>query len=526
VSYFGYGKFLQRNEAIFGVALCAVLIALFLNFDAFDRFAVFVEQHEAWQLDEVLGAGFVACLGSLILLYRRAREMRGEIVRREAAEKRANDLARHDPLTGLPNRRRFNEELAVALGHVASSANECATFLIDLDQFKAVNDSYGHAVGDALLVKVADRLRSACDRGTLIARLGGDEFAGIIKYPAGGDAPTRVASQIVRAFREPFEVDGAPLTATVTMGVARCPHDATTPSDLLRYADIAMYEGKRAGRGVYRIFHAEMDERLREHAALESELKLAIESGQIKPYFQPVISLGDEHISGFEALARWEHPTRGVIGPDQFISIAEELGIIDLLTYRILRESCEASRDWPPYTTLSINISPYQLKDPWLSARLLAVLAETGFSPARLIVEVTENAIIDDVEKAAEVFASLQNSGVRIALDDFGKGYSSLYHLRHLRFNHLKIDSSFVMSMDSPESEKVVRAITALGKSLGMPVTAEGVETAHSAQVLRGFGCEQAQGFLFGAPVPAADTVKLFSPASAATTGARAGKVA
>ena len=508
--YFGRARYVQNREAIAVLVVYAGLITLFLRFDLFDRFAGYVERHEAWQLDEWLGAFFLAATGSLILLYRRAREMRGEIDRREAAETRANELARHDPLTGLPNRRRFNEHLAATLADMANGGTECAVFLIDLDQFKTVNDSHGHGVGDALLVKVADRLRGSCDRDILIARLGGDEFGGIITYPAGRDDPIRVASQVLRAFREPFEVEGLSLTAAVTLGLARCPHDATTASDLLRSADIAMYEGKRAGRGVYRIFHAEMDERLRERAALEQELKVAIADGQITAYFQPVISLADERISGFEALARWEHPSRGLIEPDHFIPIAEELGVIDQLSYRVLREGCTASRDWPPYMTLSINISPMQLKDPWLTARLLGVLADTGFPPARLIVEVTENAIIDDVDKAAVVFASLQNVGVRIALDDFGKGHSSLYHLRQLRFDHLKIDSSFVLSMDSAESEKIVRAITGLGKSLGMPVTAEGVETAHSAELLRGFGCEQAQGFLFGAPVTAAETARLF----------------
>jgi diguanylate cyclase (GGDEF)-like protein len=521
--FFGPGQFLQRTEAIVAGVLCAVLTVLFLSFDLFDRFAAFVEQHENWQLDELIGVILLVGFGSVILLYRRAREMRTEIDRREAAETRANELARHDPLTGVPNRRRFNEELAATLGEVANSGSECAAFLIDLDQFKSVNDSHGHGVGDALLVEVADRLRKACDRNVLIARLGGDEFAGIMKYPAGGDAPTRVASQIVRAFQEPFEVEGVLLETTATIGLARCPNDATNPVDLLRSADIAMYEGKRAGRGVYRIFHAEMDERLREHAALEAELKHAINSGCVKAYFQPIIGLDDKHISGFEALARWEHPTRGLIRPEQFIPIAEELGIIDQVTYGMLREGCEAARNWPPHTTLSINISPLQLKDPWLSARLLAVLAETGFPPARLIVEVTENAIIDDVEKAAEVFTSLQNCGVRIALDDFGKGYSSLYHLRQLRFNHLKIDSSFVLSMDSPESEKIVRAITALGKSLGMPVTAEGVETARAAEIVTAFGCEQAQGYHFGAAVTAAETARFFAPA---TTSARKGEAA
>lgn len=509
--YFGKSRMIQRGEALVAVPLALLCGYLFISLDAFDHFARFVLSHEDWQLDEVISVLFLAALGSVILLFRRSHEMKLEIGRREEAERRAHELARHDPLTGLPNRRRFNEELNAALEEVAAKGRECAVFLIDLDQFKSVNDVHGHAVGDALLVEVAARIRGACDAETTLARLGGDEFACVLTYPAGEDVPIRAAGLIVRALQAPFQVNGIRLDANATIGVSRCPVDATKATELLRAADIAMYEGKRAGRGVYRVFHAEMDARLRERALLETDLRAALESGEIKAYFQPIIALGDEHIIGFEALARWEHPTRGLIGPDTFIPIAEDLGIIDKLSYRILRESCIAARDWPPYASLSINISPLQLKDSWLSARLLAILAETGFQPGRLIVEVTENAIIDDMALAAEVFTSLQNAGVRIALDDFGKGYSSLYHLRQLRFDHLKIDSSFVLSMDSAESEKIVRAIAGLGKSLGMPVTAEGVETASSARMLRGFGCEQAQGYLFGAAIDAAGTRALLA---------------
>ncbi|MBC9032250.1 EAL domain-containing protein [Sphingomonas sp. JC676] len=242
---------------------------------------------------------------------------------------------------------------------------------------------------------------------------------------------------------------------------------------------------------------------------LETELRDAIARGDVTPYFQPVISLADQRIVGFEALARWHHPTRGTIPPDEFIPIAEDLGLIDALTHRILRQGCIAARDWHGDTSLSINISPVQLKDTWLAARLLAILQETGFPPQRLIVEVTENAIIEDIEQVAVVFASLQNVGIRIALDDFGKGYSSLSHLRQLKFDHLKIDSSFVRSMDTAESCKIVSAVAGLGKALGMPVTAEGVESEEVADALRALGCEQAQGFLFGRPAPAIEAAHM-----------------
>ncbi len=336
-----------------------------------------------------------------------------------------------------------------------------------------------------------------------------------------GDAPTRIASSLQRRLSEPLKTNGVTVEVGATIGIALCPSDGTDSETLLRCADVAMYEAKRHRRGTFRFFHAEMDSRLRERADLEVELRGAIADGHVLPYFQPVMSLCRSRIAGFEALARWEHPTRGLIPPDVFIPVVEDLGLIWQLTENILRASCIAARDWPADVTLSINIAPVQLKDDWLAARILAVLTEYNFPPSRLIVEVTENAIIDDIDEAAEVFASLQNAGIRIALDDFGKGYSSLSHLRQLRFNHLKIDSSFVRSMDSAESQKIVSAVSGLGKALGMPVTAEGVETIDVADALRALGCEQAQGYLFGAAVPAEEIRRLFSGSARKLTSVR-----
>jgi len=509
----GSGAMIKRVESIAIVIGAVVLGMVFVRVNAFDAFEAFVSRHEAWQLDEFFAVAFFGGFAALIIAFRRARELRHEMVKREEAEERANLLARHDPLTGLPNRRLLHDELSAAIEEVRNSASECAVFLIDLDQFKPVNDIHGHDVGDAVLVEVASRLASLCESDSTIARLGGDEFVCVIRYQAGSDAPARIAGQIIRVLCESIYVGGARLEIGATVGIARCPHDATTADELLRSADVAMYEAKRAGRGRYHFFEAEMDVRLHQRASLETELRAAIENSEITAHYQPVISLSDNRITGFEALARWNHPVRGLLPPDLFIPIAEDLGLIGPLSYDILRRGCIAARDWPAYATLSINISPIQLKDPWLSGRLLAILAETGFQPSRLIVEVTENAIIDDIDLVAEVFTSLQNSGIRIALDDFGKGYSSLNHLRQLHFDHLKIDSSFVLSMDSAGSRKIVSAIAGLGKALGMPVTAEGVETIASADALRALGCEQAQGFLFGRPIPAEETRALFENA-------------
>jgi len=497
------------------VALSVVAPTIFLLFhfaNAFERFSAVVERYEEFQLDEIFFAlmlsGFIGYYYSL----RSLSSLRREIRRREEAEASALQLARHDSLTGLPNRRMLAAELAMCV----RSETPCAVLLVDLDHFKPVNDLHGHELGDQLLIEAAARLE-AIDPSVLVSRLGGDEFACIVKEQADEAVLARLASHIGREIAREFVIDGRRITIGASIGIARAPEDFFTPEDLLRAADLAMYEAKHAGRGCYHFFHAEMDARLRLRARLEADIREALHNGQIKPYFQPVIHLTDNIVSGFEALARWEHPQLGMVAPDTFVPILEDIGLADELMTVMLVEGCRAAAYWPQECSLAVNISPFQLRDPSLARRIIALLEMHRFAPRRLVVEVTENAIIEDMEQAAAIIRELQAAGIRVALDDFGKGYSSLTHLRQLHFDHLKIDSSFVRSMDCMESRKIVRAVAALGKALGMPVTAEGVETREAAEALRAMGCDDAQGYYFGRAVPEDEA------SAAATRGRRSG---
>lgn len=499
---------IRRGEAIVIGLLGVALLVLFERINAFERFSEFIEGHEAYQLDEVF---FTICLGGIAALYlaiRRSMDLRLQIEMKEAAEQRAIQLARHDPLTSLANRRVLEEDFGRLVADGRAAASDYSVFLIDLDHFKPVNDVHGHETGDDLLVEVAGRLRLLAGPDGRIYRLGGDEFV-CLKPEAESGTLRRFADQVIQALSEPFDIGGRRIVVGATVGVARFPLDGRELQDLLRGADIAMYEAKNAGRGKYRFFNAEMDYRFQLRAELETHVRLALANGEIVPFFQPVYDLAQSRIVGFEALARWIHPSRGILEPTSFLPVIEDLGLSDQLTEQILRLGAATAKRWPQDLTLSINIAPSQLEDSDLSTRILLLLAEAGLPPERLIVEVTENAIITDTAQAADVFASLQNAGIRTALDDFGKGYSSLSHLRQLRFNHLKIDSSFIQSMASSESQKIVGAVTELGKALGMHVIAEGVDTSEAADVLRALGCERAQGFLFGNPMPAEEAIAL-----------------
>ncbi|WP_051949104.1 bifunctional diguanylate cyclase/phosphodiesterase [Methylosinus sp. PW1] len=429
-----------------------------------------------------------------------------------AAQEHAQILARQDSLTGLPNRRMLVADLHAAIERVEDGATACALLFVDLDRFKPINDLEGHRFGDAVLCETARRLRQASRKSDVVARLGGDEFAILMEMtPATHmDQAMRVAGRALAAIAEPIEIGERRVELSASIGVSLCPENGLDVSTLLRAADIAMYHAKRDGRGLFRFFEQSMDEDLRRRAELESALRKAVAAGDIRPYYQPLVDLRDNRVYGFEVLSRWTHDKLGSIPPDVFIPLAEQIGVIAELTWSVVRRACREALQWGAQVRLSVNVSPMQLKDPLLASRLLSTLEEERFPPSRLDVEITESALIDDVDTARATLAALQAEGVRISLDDFGAGYSSLYHLRAFHFDKVKIDRSFVLAMQhDEESGRIVDAILSLLKHLGVTTVAEGVETLEVLRRLAENGCEIGQGFYFGKAMPIGEASKL-----------------
>ncbi len=420
--------------------------------------------------------------------------------------------AEHDALTGLPNRRLFFETVEAALPRTARPGVAYTVLLIDLDRFKPVNDTYGHTAGDSVLCEVAERLKKVVRRGDVVARLGGDEFAIISQARIKGhaDSAARLAARALAAIGRPIMVGNVAVDVGASIGISLCPENGVTAETLLHDADLAMYRGKHDGRGTFRFFEQRMDADMREQAALEAELRLAASNGDIVPFYQPLVEIPGGRVLGFEILARWNHPERGFVPPDIFIPITEKLGLISDLTFALLRTACRDALTWPGAPMLSLNVSPVQLADNLLPLQILAVLNEVGFPPGRLEIEITENALVADIEAAKAILASFQSLGIKVSLDDFGTGYSSLQHLRELPFDKIKIDRSFVQTMqENPESAKIISAILGLARSLGLPTTAEGIENADVMQRVADDGCEYGQGYYFGKAVPAAEIASL-----------------
>ncbi len=424
-----------------------------------------------------------------------------EISEREAAEARAQSLARHDPLTGLANRRHFLEELDRRLALVGSEESAFALMFVDLDRFKPINDVHGHAIGDQLLQVIATRLTSSIRDDSFAARLGGDEFAVLLEGPGGREGIAVAARRILHELSAPILVNGLKLTVGASIGIALCPEDSRDSAELLQRGDAAMLRAKE-DRGAYKFFDSSIDEELKSKAAIETELRAAIPNGDIIPYFQPVVRVETGELAGFEVLARWPHRERGMISPVEFIPVAEDAGLVDAMFWALLAQACRKALNAPGEFVLAVNISPSQVRDQWFPEKVLRTLRETGFPPQRLEIEVTESAMIGDVARAKSSLMSLKNQGVRVALDDFGTGYSSLFLLRELPIDKLKIDRSFVARITTDrENATIVGALVGLGKALGLQVTAEGVEDDATADALRAMGCELAQGFLYGAAV-------------------------
>ncbi|MBS0246100.1 MAG: EAL domain-containing protein [Proteobacteria bacterium] len=442
-------------------------------------------------------AGF-ALLGAFVLRY-----MRRTAVAIAAGENRLRHLAMHDPLCGLPNRIFFSERLEAVIEEVAATAIPAALFYIDLDHFKDVNDTLGHPVGDELIRNVTLRLSHTLRGGDLVARLGGDEFA--VLSSIGGDAPVMMAlaQRIIASICAPYNIGGQNIVIGASIGIAVIDRHCAGAADVMRYADMALYRAKNEGRNRACIYDAAMDADLSKRKLLEGDLREAIENNQLRLVYQPIVDKSGDNMLGVEALCRWTHPTRGEISPMEFIALAEHSGLIVELGAWVLRKAMTDGLAWPNLT-VAVNVSPLQFRRADFADTVEHTLKETGFDPARLELEITESVLIGNIETTEAAMRRLKAFGIRLALDDFGTGYSSLLYLRRFPFDKLKIDRSFVLSIEkAADAAAIVHAVVSLGRGLGMKVTAEGVETADQHLFLRAAGVHQMQGYRFGRPTAA-----------------------
>jgi len=428
-----------------------------------------------------------------------------DITERRRIEAKIAYMAQYDALTDLPNRVKLYERLRQMLAR-PKRGDHVAVFCLDLDRFKDVNDAHGHPVGDLLLQSVAGRLRQCIRDADMVARLGGDEFA-IVQ--AGASQPTdatSLASRLIEVIGAPYEIGGRQVAIELSIGIALAPNDGRNPEQLLKNADLALYRAKSDGRGLYRFFEPEMDARMQARRALEIDLRKAIANNEFELFYQPLVDMRTERVTGFEALIRWHHPERGMIPPLDFIGVAEETGLIGPIGDWVLRRACAEAATWPSDVKIAVNLSPLQFKNKGLLRSVVSALAASGLSPNRLELEITESVLLQDGDTTLAILHELRELGVRISMDDFGTGYSSLSYLRKFPFDKIKIDQTFIFDMsDHSDSLAIVRAVIAMGNGLGIATTAEGVETAEQFKRLKSEGCTEVQGYLFSPPRPAAE---------------------
>jgi diguanylate cyclase (GGDEF)-like protein/PAS domain S-box-containing protein len=435
-----------------------------------------------------------------------------DITERKKAEARVIHMAHHDALTDLPNRALFRERLDEALRRERRSNRCVAVLALDLDRFKEVNDTLGHAIGDALLKSVTQRLRGCVRETDTIARLGGDEFAIVQGVIHEANDPAALARRIQEAITQPHDLDSHLVIIGTSIGIAVGPEDGAGPDQLLKNADLALYKAKGEGGSSYHFFEPGMDQRMQARRALEHDLRNALANGEFALYYQPLINIKLDQICGFEALLRWTHPERGSVSPADFIPLAEETGLIVPIGEWVLRQACMEAATWPEHIEIAVNLSVAQFKSRNLIEVIVDTLGATGMAPRRLELEITESVMMQDEDRVFAILTQLHALGVRIALDDFGTGFSSLSYLRKFPFDKIKIDRSFIsdLSAANVDALAVVRSIAQLGVSLGMSTTAEGVETQEQMDQVRIEGCTEMQGFLFSRPVPASEIPRLF----------------
>ncbi|MEY9185829.1 diguanylate cyclase (GGDEF)-like protein/PAS domain S-box-containing protein [Bradyrhizobium sp. USDA 326] len=433
-----------------------------------------------------------------------------DITERRKAEARIAHMAHHDGLTDLPNREHFQERLKQALGQ--ADGKRVGVLYMDLDLFKNINDSFGHPVGDRLLKQVAERLTTVVRGANLAARLGGDEFAVILAADVSPNEVSACASLLIDMVKAPYDVDGQEMVIGASIGIALSPGDGTTPEELMRNADMALYRAKSEGGGVHHFFEREMDLQAQRRRDMELDLRRAFANGEFELHYQPLVAIASDRISGFESLLRWRHPDKGMISPAEFIPVAEDIGLIIQLGEWVLREACAEAVKWPAEVKVAVNLSPAQFRSRNLVQVVISALAQSGLSPKRLELEITESIFLAETDANLAILHQLRELGVGISMDDFGTGYSSLSYLRSFPFDKIKIDRSFVKDLaQRPDCGAIVRAISGLGRSLNITTTAEGVETEDQLDWLRAEGCNEVQGFLFSAARPAAEIGKLLA---------------
>ena len=431
-----------------------------------------------------------------------------DITERRQSEERIAFMARHDALTGLPNRILFGEQVEEAIA-AAGREGGFAVLSLDLDRFKGVNDTLGHQVGDELLCAVSLRLENCLREADIVARLGGDEFVILQRRVERPETAALLARRLIEQLSVPYDISGNRISIGASIGISLAPGDGLGVDKLLKSADVALYRAKDEGRGAWRFFEAEMDSRLQARRTLELDLRDALERDEFEIFYQPLIDLKLDRVSGFEALLRWRHPTRGLVSPAEFIPLAEELGLIVPIGAWVLRRACLQARDWPAHVTLAVNVSAMQFKGSALIETVQEALIGAALPARRLELEITESVMLADGVATLAILHGLKGLGIRIAMDDFGTGYSSLSYLRSFPFDKIKIDQSFVRDLREEGSGPIVRAIRTLADCLSMRTTAEGVETYDQLKWLRDEGCHEVQGYYFSRPVPAAETAGL-----------------
>ena len=433
-----------------------------------------------------------------------------DITERKRAEARLTFMAQHDGLTGLPNRTMLRQQMDDLLLHTRRSAEKVAVLVLGLDNFKAVNDTLGHGIGDKLLRGVAKRLRSMLREEDVLARLNSDEFAIVQSGVARPEDAVLLAKRLLEAIGDPYLLDGHSVVIGASIGIAMSPGDGDESDRLLKNADMALTRAKSDFRGTFSFFEAEMDARAQSRRRIEIDLREAIRNDLLRPYYQPLIDLATGRITGFEALVRWPHPERGMISPGDFIPVAEETGLINAVGGLMLRRACMDAAQWPDDVRVAVNLSPLQFRVGNLLSTVMETLKQTGLAATRLELEITETLVLEKSSQVLATLHALRALGVRISMDDFGTGYSSLSYLRSFPFDKIKIDQSFVRDLGSNrDAQAIVRSIISLGKGLGVTITAEGVETEAELSCLRNEGCHEGQGFLFSRARPNAEIISL-----------------